>query len=991
MEIATDIKSDNYDSIFYVGIGASAGGLEALQDFFKPMPLDTGMVFIVIQHLSPDYKSLMNELLARHTNISIKIAEDGMETKPNTIYLIPPKNNLTIFHGRLYLEEQKNKKGLNLPIDIFFRSLAIDKEKNSIGVILSGTGSDGTLGIKAIKEAGGMVMVQDDQSAKFDGMPRSCIATGLVDYILSPNLMADELLNYIRHPLTKKDSIDEIMNKNLNTLSKIILVLREYCGIDFSHYRENTIIRRLERRVSINRFNTLEEYLEFLCQSEKEKDTLYREMLIGVTRFFRDKEAFHCITEKVLPQLFINKKLIRIWSAGCSTGEEVYSVAMTIREFMDKENLDCDVKIFATDIDRNSLDVAGQGFYVDGIVSDIEPHLLTKYFNRRENGYQVKDFIRKMVVFAAHNILKDPPFSKLDLLICRNLFIYFKPDTQQKLLSMFYYSLSPNGYLFLGSSETIGDMDEGYQTIDSKWKLYKYKSNYKPPIIQDTPNQITYLNESDRLINSGYGINRKIKLEKLFETVMSSILPPSVIIDSNDNIIQVVNDMNPFFDIKPGKFSSNILKNLSIELGAFVSNILRRLKFEKKEMLMENIIGIKGFENEKINIRGCYIPLENNDFYLLSFLVNKEKQVRKDSSDQSIDVEKEVKNRVSELEQELQTTKERLQVTIEEIETSNEELQSSNEELIASNEELQSTNEELQSVNEELYTVNSEYQLKIDELTRLNNDLNNLLKNTDVGALYLDRNLCIRKITPIVSKITNILPTDIGRPISHISFMNDNNDSNDLLTDVESVVENLKVVEKEIMDSEGNFWMVKINPYRTEYNAVDGILLTYVDINKLKQEQNRVLEVKNRLEQALEIGKLAWWEWDVKTGTVIYDDKKATMLGYTTQEFPNDVYKICELIHPEDYEQTMQAMRNHLQGKSAFWEATYRIKRKDGGYSWYRDRGMTCQKDSKGLPLKIIGTVVDISEQKEMESQISNSQTLLEMTIDTDSKENNLD
>jgi len=832
---------------YYVGIGASAGGLEALVSFFKEMPEDTGMVFIVIQHLSPDYKSLMNELLARHTRMSIEIAQDGIAAQPNTIYLIPPRKNLSIFHGKFYLEEQKSR-GLNLPIDIFFRSLAADKNKNAIGVILSGTGSDGTLGIRAIKEAGGMVMVQDDQSAKFDGMPRSSISTGLVDYILPPEKMPGELLNYIKHPFIKKSAtLDNIMSKNIDTLTKIILMLRDHSGIDFSFYKENTIIRRLERRVSINRFNTLEEYLVFLSESSKEKDILYRELLIGVTRFFRDQEVFNSINEKVLPKLTYGKKAIRIWSAGCSTGEEVYSLAMLFSEYITKNKIDCEIKIFATDIDRDAVELAGQGLYPESIVADVDPVLLTKYFTRKENGYQINDIIRKKVVFATHNLLKDPPFSKLDLIVCRNLFIYLKPEMQQRLLAMFYYSLNSDGFLVMGSSESIGEMSEAFQAVDSKWKIYKYKEGYKSPLIRDLPIPRNHAYEG--LGYTSLANSPKFKMEKLMESAISAVLPPAIIVDDEDNIIHVVNDVSKFFQIKPGRFSQNLYSNLNNDLSIVVNNLLRRLKTTNTQVIFEKYNSSNGLEKYKVIIEGRVIYLDKKAFYLLSFSSEEVKPNKAEEFTGTVSVDMGIESRVEELEKELQITKESLQATVEELETSNEELQSSNEELIASNEELQSTNEELQSVNEELYTVNSEHQTKIEELVRLNNDLDNLLKNTEVGALYLDRNLCIRKITPLVTSITNILPGDIGRPISHISVMNQ---YSDLLTDIYSVVEELKSVDKELRDGKGNVWLARIRPYRTEYNSVEGIMMTFFDISRIKELERELKHNCDLLEKVLE-------------------------------------------------------------------------------------------------------------------------------------------
>lgn len=947
----------NIDANYYVGVGASAGGLEALEDFFRAMPDNTGLVFIVIQHLSPDYKSLMNELLSRYTNMDIFVAEDGMETKINSVYLIPPRKNLTIFHGKLYLEEQKRTNLLNLPIDIFFKSLAKDQEKKAIGVILSGTGSDGTLGIRAIKEAGGMVMVQEEATAKFDGMPRSSIATGLVDYILPPKVMAEELLNYICHPspldhlIRNKEVTDEI-----DELTRIYIILRNYCGIDFSLYKEATIIRRLDRRIKINRINSLSEYIQIITESDREKEILQRELLIGVTAFFRDEEAYKSLKENVLPQIDYSKKVIRIWSAACSTGEEVYSLAMLFSEFLENAQIDCEVKIFATDVDSRALEIASIGYYPDSLVAEVEPELIAKYFIKKENGYQISDSIRKMIVFANHNILKDPPFSKLSLLICRNMFIYIKSERQQKVLANFYYSLSPDGYLFLGSSESLGDMSSAYKTVDSKWKIYQYKEGYQLPL--DT--QIVY---GDEYSKSRYAFDQRshiippnrIKIDKLLSAVVSATLPPSVIIDRNDNIIQVINQVGSFISTQPGNFSQNFNSNMSKELSLFVNNIIRRLREDRNEVSLQNI-NIFQHKNQLLTIKGRVIEESKIDYYLISFIVSQD--IGQDENIVSLDMSVEVKDRFNELEGELQVAREGLQATIEELETSNEELQSSNEELIASNEELQSTNEELQSVNEELYTVNNEYQSKIEELLKLTNDLNNLIKNTEVVALYLDQKLCIRKITPNIAKVTNIIESDIGRPISHFLVMDN---YPEIIEDINTVIETLTGIEKEITDNKGNTWMTKIRPYRTEFNAVDGIILTFVDINALSFERNCVLESNARLDMALRINNIAWWEYYVVTGHVDYSPNKATMLGYTEEEFPNDVYEICSLIHPDDYDTTMQSMKDHLEGRTAQWNTTYRVLKKDGSYGWYHDQGVIVERDLDGKPVKLMGTVTDVS------------------------------
>lgn len=814
-----------------------------------------------------------------------------------------------------------------------------------------------------------MVMVQDEESAKFDGMPRSSIATGLVDYILQPAMMPEALLNYIEHPFIRKSSNTEnILGKDLDTLTKIILILRDYCGIDFSYYKENTIIRRLERRVSINRFNSLEEYLVFLSESDREKDTLYREMLIGVTRFFRDPEAFDSIEKKVLPKIdFDSRKGIRVWSVGCSTGEEVYSLAMQFLEHMNKNKIECDIKIFATDIDRHSLDIAGQGFYPDSIVSDIDPLLLARYFTRKGNGYQVNEDVRKLVVFATHNLLKDPPFSKLDLLVCRNLFIYFKPEMQQRILSMFYYALNSSGYLFMGNSESIGEMSEAFDPVDSKWKVYSCKDGYRPPIVKDMSLPRTFPKDAEAQFMVQARLRQIPKIDKLLDGALTAYLPPSFLVDESNNVIHVINDVNPFIQFQSGRFSNNLLNIIKPDLALFVNNLLRKLKKDGKLSSFENITGVKGIENLRITLEGRVISVERNSYFLISFIAEDSRTQRKKRRKTSVDVEVEVSNRVIELEKELQSSRENLQATVEELETSNEELQSSNEELVASNEELQSTNEELQSVNEELYTVNSEYQTKIEELTRMTNDLNNLLKNTEVGALYLDKNLCIRKITPVVSKITNILESDIARPISHIAVMAN---YPDLIDDVDSVVENLRSIDKEITDKDGKIWQARVRPYRTEQNAVEGIMVTFIEITQLKSVEQDLRQSEDIFNHSIDMLCIAGFDGYFKT----LNPSWSKTLGWTTEELLAKPW--LEFVHPDDLETTENAKSTIVDGQEVYqFENRYICK--DGRVKWlswnsfpYPDREI------------MFGVARDVTELKKTQNELKQSQELLQKVLD---------
>lgn len=954
------MSSDTSKNSFYVaGVGASAGGLEALQEFFKSVSMQSGVAYVVVQHLSPDYKSLMDELLARHTKLPIKKIESGMELLPDTIYLIPPKHNLTVFHGKLLLEENHLNRSVNLPIDIFFRSLAADLGTRSVGIILSGTGSDGTLGIKAIKEAGGMVMVQSEKTAKFDGMPKSSIATGLVDYILPPAEMPEALLNYIKHPfISNTQTVEKVIEGNVDVIVKLMSILREYSGLDFSFYKENTLNRRLERRMSINRVNNLEDYLELLRTQDEEKEILSKEFLIGVTRFFRDEAAWQSLQEKVLiPLLDGSRKSIRIWSVGVSTGEEVYSLALAIRKILDDTKREVEVKIFATDVDKRAIEQASNGYFLDGVVSDIEPALLQRYFQRKENGWLVSEQIRKMIIFASHNILRDPPFSKLDLITCRNLFIYLKQEAQLRVLNMFYLSLAENGSLFLGSSETLGELGEAFQVVSVKNKIYRKKAGYSAALMTDVQiPRINYLKSDD---SKSPPLKDIRKQQELSQKLLGSLLPPSILLNDDLMVLQVFNDINPYLQLQSGAFSHHLGSLLSQDFQVIIHNIVRRLRNQAEPVTFENI-SVPGNSN-RLDIQGRSVELADQQRMFLISFVEKPVNVSMGEAAYDLSMTSEYSDRMRELEHDLQFVRESLQATVEELETSNEELQSSNEELIASNEELQSTNEELQSVNEELFTVNSEYQSKIEELTQLNNDITNLLNNTGIAALYLDRKLCIRKITPAFVQLSNILDLDLGRPIAHFA---NHSIYEGFLQDIEEVQKSLQVIEKEIEHQNGTVYLLRMAPYRTDYQAVDGLLITLVSLRSIQQERQQLFTANRRLQGALQMGNMAWWEWHVPSGKVSMHEKKATMLGYTLSEFPDDVYKITELIHPEDYEETMQQMRNHLEGKAPAWDVQYRIKMKSGGYKWYHDKGGIVERGENGEPIRLIGLVMDISDQK---------------------------
>jgi len=839
---------------YYVGIGASAGGLEAIERFLVKTPSMTAMAFILIQHLSPDYKSLMVELLSKRTDMPVKRAEEGMAVEAGTIYIIPPRKNLSILQATLHLSDQNSQRGLNLPIDIFFRSLAEDQREKAVGVILSGTGSDGMRGLRTIKENGGMVLVQSPESAKFSGMPQSGISTGLADFILEPEEMVSQLCACAEHPnLLPQVSSSLLGGDDLH--ARLFNLLRDRCGVDFSQYKMSTVGRRIERRLLVTHHHDLEEYLHYIEASSDESTRLYKELLIGVTCFFRDPELFNTLRHDHLPNLLrrADGGSLRFWSAGCSTGEEAYSLAILCRDLIDSMGLHIDLKIFSTDVDRNAVLVAGNGIYPESIAADIPSDYLTRYFYHQDGSYRIIRSVREMVVFAQHNITRDPPFNNIDLLICRNLLIYFQPPLQQRVLQYFSFSLNHQGLLVLGSSESVGDMDTSFGLIDSKWKIYhlinrNLHSSGIPLKISGVAHQRT------NLLSAGSHASRSRPnpdrtTERLLETVSPTFLPLTILVSEEYEPLQIVGHCGPYFALPSGRVQYNITKMAHAGLAIPLATGLQKAFTEGKESVYSNIpVTIEG-SKKFLRLRTIPVPGRKYDPPLVVVTVEEINTgtSKIDEPSVSYDVCQETVQRLADMEQELQFTKENLQATIEELETSNEELQATNEELLASNEELQSTNEELHSVNEELHTVNAEYQLKIMELTELNNDLNNLFTNTAAGIIFLDENLDIRKFTPLAAKVFRINSADIGRPIGHLPTLLPEQELLECITLVHES-DGREFYEREIQSVDGVWYLLQIRPYSIGPGAYSGVVVATTDITSLleaRQETIAAIEREN--------------------------------------------------------------------------------------------------------------------------------------------------
>jgi two-component system, chemotaxis family, CheB/CheR fusion protein len=847
-------KNRSTDTGFHcVGIGASAGGLEAIEDFFSHMPENSGLAFIVIQHLSPDYKSLMVELLSKKTKIPVHRCTDGMEVKPNNIYMIPPKKNLTIFHGRLVLKEKDSARGVNLPIDIFLKSLAEDQVDRAIAVILSGTGSDGTRGVRAIKEQGGMVMVQDEATAKFDGMPRAAISTGVADFILPPARMPAQLLAYIDHPyVSKKEKASRLVNDQKG-LTRIFSELRERTKVDFTYYKPSTISRRIERRMTVNQISDLDEYVRYIQKYPVEIMTLYRELLIGVTSFFRDPGAMNELMENCLPPLIRQAKSreIRFWVTACSTGEEAYTLAILTKEVMEKICENRDIKIFATDLDRDAVMQAGTGVYPESIAADLTPRLLGKYFYRKGDNYQIARNIREMVVFAQHNLVKDPPFTKIDLISCRNLLIYLQPVLQEKAMRMFNFSLNPGGILFLGTSETIGNMTDCFETVHQKYKIYRSRGKLSPHIELSDVKPGGEKERRTQPFAFPYRERRRQQpaadtanlMNRFVSALENQYLPFSAIVNPQMEVLHIFGEAKNYFKVPSGRVVFDITKMVARELAIPLATGIQKV-FRTKEPLVYSNVKIK-LDNETRTVLLRIVPLQDQKAMdPLAAVFFEETKIQKTPEQDLIetyDLEADVQQRIADLEQELQFSNENLQATIEELETANEELQATNEELLASNEELQSTNEELQSTNEELITVNAEYQAKIIELTQMSNDVENLLSSSGIEVLILDENYEIRKYSPGITRIFNILEKDTGRPIHHLSHHLEDFDP---IKAIQRVEKDSKGVSFEKQDSRGRIYLVHVLPYHIAPETYAGFMLTFVDTTELDQTRKELIQTR---------------------------------------------------------------------------------------------------------------------------------------------------
>ncbi|MBI4296057.1 MAG: PAS domain S-box protein [Chloroflexi bacterium] len=951
-----------------VGIGASAGGLEALEQFFTHVPSDSGMAFVIVQHLDPTRHSSMPEILSRLTKMTVHTATDAMKIEPNSVYLIPPDKNMGIQDDALYLHEVGQPRGLRLPVDFFLRSLAKEKGPDAICIILSGTGTDGTLGLRAVKAEAGTVFVQDPKTARYDGMPRSAIDTGLADFVLPPEKIPEKLVDFVRHYVANGTKISAVTEEIQEPTQQIFAILRSRTGHDFSRYKQSTIQRRLQRRMSVHSLHEVSEYARLLRDSEAEVKALLKDVLISVTSFFRDPEAFDVLKGKLceLVKGADQGSDLRVWVAGCATGEEAYSIAIIIAECMDEMEKHLPLQMYATDIDADALSAARAGVYPDNIAADITPERLKRVFVKENKHYRVKKEMREVVVFAPQDFIKDPPFSRMDLICCRNLLIYLESEVQKKILPLLHYALKPGGLLFLGTSEGVGEATDLFSVLDKKWKIYQrrevavsperlmFPAAFAPPLREPVTGQAAPLTEA-----------RVPELtEKIF---LDNYAPTFAVVDEKYRLVYVRGRTGKYLEIASGQPSLSILEMAREGLRTDLASVLYRATSEKKTVVHEGVRVKYNGGLQTINL--TVAPLAEHG--IPSGMLMVVFQEVGTATTEAIAKPARGRRRTAKLEEELRLTRENLQSTIEELEATNEELKSANEELQSINEELQSTNEELdtsreelQSVNEEMMTVNAELSAKAEMLTKANDDLKNYLNRTDIAIIFLDKELKIRSFTPATADVFNIREVDIGRPLEEITSRLA---YEKVVDDAREMLRTLGPKEIEVQRKDGHWYNMRILPYLTVENALGGLVMSFLDIDKQKQAAAGL----RRLASVVEDSNDAIITHDIYGKILTWNRGAQQMYGYSEAEaLKMSIYQLV----PEAELAQSRSFLDDMRGKEV---AALEVKRKakDGRIL---DVLLTTTRlvDDHGRMVGIAATERDITERKQAQQKLAEFEKL---------------
>lgn len=923
-----------------VGIGASAGGIGAFESFFSTMPADSdpGMAFVLVQHLARDHKSILTELIRRYTKMKVFEVEDGMKIEPNCAYIIPPNRDMALANGALRLFEPSLARGVRLPIDFFFRSLAQEQRERGICIVLSGTGSDGTLGIRAVKGEGGMVMAQTPETTEYDGMPRSAIATGMVDYVLPPNEMPARLLAYANRAFgSSRLAAPAEPASGPDGLEKIFNLLRLQTGHDFSGYKRSTVTRRIERRMAVHQIDQLSDYVRYLQLTRNEVDALFRELLIGVTNFFRDSEIFETLQKEVIPKIFASTEAgnaIRVWVPGCSTGEEAYSIAMLMREHQEETKANFKVQIFATDIDLEAIEEARAGVYPASIVADVSAERLAHFFQQDQTDgetFRIHKTIRDMIVFSEHDLIRDPPFSKIDLISCRNLLIYMGQDLQKKLMRLFHYALKPDGFLALGSSESVGDAVNLFATVDRGAKIYRRKadefSSHRVSISSLFPKVPVV--PLERQVGAGAPGEQKLPLSEISErTLIQHYAPVGALVTERGDILYLLGRTGEYLEPAPGEASMNIFRMAREGLRSDLTVALHRavslgIVTRHSGLRVRNDAGAGTVNLTVVPVppdpegsipKGLFLVIFEAAPSTASAFAPEAAGGSEELALASLDLNE----YIIQLKQELRAKDEHLQAVIEELESSNEELRSAHEEMQSVNEEMQSTNEELetskeelQSVNEELSTVNSELQTRVADLSRHNNDMKNLLSGTGIGTIFVDHSLRILRFTPTVSALINLIETDVGRPLDQIRSNLVGYDS--LAADLQEVLVSLIPKEREVQTNAGDWYLLRMRPYRTLDNVIEGLVITFTDCTEMKKAQAALVESEatRRLAVVVRDSRDAILVQDMTGRILAWNPGAAKMFGWSEAEALAMNFR--ELIPKGEAEISLAALRKLCQ------------------------------------------------------------------------------
>lgn len=952
------------DSLHVVGIGSSAGGLETLQELFKNIPAHTGFAFVIVQHLSPTHNSLMHELLARHISMPITVVEEKTSIAPNHIYLISKDWDLELRGGQLLPREKKEHASAKSPIDRFFISLAESLENKALAIVLSGTGSDGSVGIRAVKEKGGIVIVQNPDTAKFDGMPQAAFGTGMADFVLDTTDIGSRL-NLLSQQVKQGYQLDTKKEGENELLEKILLHVKASTGLDYSYYRRPTLLRRIDKRCKILNMGSIQEYYELLLQNENETQTLAQEFLIGVSSFFRDEGVWKSLEKNVIPELFKSKlpgEQLRLWVGGCSTGEEAYTLALLLHEFKRINNSPVDFKIFASDLDKKAITFASNGIYGPDILQQIPSFLLDRYFEREEKGYRVTKNLREKIVFAQHNLIADPPFIKMDLISCRNVLIYFTTATQRKLITKFHFALNNHGYLVLGSSENLGELANLFKPVEKGTNIFCNIQEQKlPGFIRDHNTANTLKDRKKMGTTPGLSPDPNHSASDFYAaTLMREHAPISIFINQQYDVLYIHGDADNYLRLPQRSGKLNLLKMLGLSEQVLIRKGVQQA-MQEKSLLFKAVDFHKGEQSYLVDL--AFKEVWNEPLKERNILIEIYSKGRTGNSDKAAATVINT-DQLSLLEQELKEKDHQLSHLKEQLETSNEQLMASNEELHASNQELQSSNEELQSVNEELHTLNSELKQRIEEVTASNTDIDNLFTSTSIATLFLDQDLKIRKYTPQLKELISITENDVGRSIADFSTRFRNYS---LEEDAAEVLKQQRTLEREVVTKEGRYFLSRISPYRQLDGGIKGVVVLYIDLTEKHKAALQLKETADRLSLVLETSQTGYAELLLASNHVFYDEQFSRIFGVDPGE-KLPLEQLYANVHPEDIGKLQQQIEYSIKtGESTMVE--YRV-------IWPHNKEVRhilafarTIKNDKGEVVKLIGAVQDQSQRKRQEEE----------------------